>query len=129
LVFNLARPAADLEQPRALESQRSGAFLFAWKDWLGIQQDIDLGAVNLGHDITMIIKALMRLTTCWLEGASIAGAELAAVLVAVWEACGRVLQCQNARGSGNPASANQPRPDSRGHEVSACHAGINGPVR
>jgi hypothetical protein len=73
-------------------------------------------------------KALMRLTTCWLEGSSIACAELAAVLVAVWEACGRVPQCQNARGSGNPASANQPRPDSRGHEVSACRAGINGPV-
>ena len=73
-------------------------------------------------------KALMRLTTCWLEGTSIAWAELAAVLVAVWEACGRVPQCRNARASGNPASANQARPDSRGHEVSACRAGINRPV-
>jgi hypothetical protein len=40
---------ARLEAPDpAQKSQGSGAFILAWKDRLGIQQDIDLGAVNLG---------------------------------------------------------------------------------
>src|SRR2546428_9002944 len=39
----------------AQESQRRGALLFAGKDRLGIEQDIELGAVNLRHDITMIV--------------------------------------------------------------------------
>ena len=46
-------------------------------------------------------KALMRVTSGWLESGSRASPESAAVLGVVWEAYGRVPECQNAYAGGD----------------------------
>jgi hypothetical protein len=46
-------------------------------------------------------KALMRVTSGWLEGGSRASPESAAALEVVWEAYCRVPECQNAYAGGD----------------------------